>query len=894
MAKAKKTTRKKSPARETKSVQQAKKQMYAVVLFAVGILLGALTFIKGERVWLGLHNFLFGIFGWSSYFLSPLMIYIAVIAAMDKPLSTIKAKIWQVMVLIVMVASAITIFRGSLPETGSIVENIVELYESGKNLTGGGISGALLAFPLLSLTGKTGASIIIVLAIFVFTMLVTGSTLISLYHYVKRPVEDIESAYVEAVERRTSAPPKPVKQEKPKAVKSSPRFDIDVDISSDSEPGSKKKQKKTEDDIEFSGFEPPEPDLPEHPVKAPAFEFTEEDKLPQDTPVEYISPMEFTPVLYENPAILAQEQPQDEPEVHMHPLELELLESEQQEEDVFGIDDILSQFEVADALSDQSEHDSQTTAPEIDSFDSEKLETEEPEQPLSTMPLIDSTEKGASPVIYRHPPLSLLKESKAPSNANITEELKTNAQRLVDTLNSFGVQTRVTDICRGPAVTRYELQPSAGVKISRITGLADDIALNLAAAGIRIEAPIPNKPAVGIEVPNKVVSIVSIREIIDSTEFDSAESTLSVALGKDIAGNITLADLGKMPHMLIAGSTGSGKSVCINSIIVSILYKSSPDEVKLLMIDPKVVELGIYNDIPHLLVPVVTEPKKAAGALSWAVTEMLKRYKTFAENSVRDLTGYNRLAESNSELQPMPKIVIIIDELADLMMAAPNEVEDSICRLAQMARAAGMHLVIATQRPSVDVITGVIKANIPSRVAFAVSSQVDSRTILDMGGAEKLLGRGDMLFFPVGASKPVRVQGCFVTDGEVEKVVDFVKTTEDVSYDETIVEEMASHVIPEKNGKDKDSGGGFDDDDEMLPDAIECVVEAGQASTSMLQRRLRLGYARAARIVDQLEEKGIVGPFEGSKPRKVLISKERWMEMKLLAPDQTETDNATV
>lgn len=578
----------------------------------------------------------------------------------------------------------------------------------------------------------------------------------------------------------------------------------------------------------------------------------------------------------------------------MHPLELELLESEQQEEDVFGIDDILSQFEVADALSDQSEHDSQTTAPEIDSFDSEKLETEEPEQPLSTMPLIDSTEKGASPVIYRHPPLSLLKESKAPSNANITEELKTNAQRLVDTLNSFGVQTRVTDICRGPAVTRYELQPSAGVKISRITGLADDIALNLAAAGIRIEAPIPNKPAVGIEVPNKVVSIVSIREIIDSTEFDSAESTLSVALGKDIAGNITLADLGKMPHMLIAGSTGSGKSVCINSIIVSILYKSSPDEVKLLMIDPKVVELGIYNDIPHLLVPVVTEPKKAAGALSWAVTEMLKRYKTFAENSVRDLTGYNRLAESNSELQPMPKIVIIIDELADLMMAAPNEVEDSICRLAQMARAAGMHLVIATQRPSVDVITGVIKANIPSRVAFAVSSQVDSRTILDMGGAEKLLGRGDMLFFPVGASKPVRVQGCFVTDGEVEKVVDFVKTTEDVSYDETIVEEMASHVIPEKNGKDKDSGGGFDDDDEMLPDAIECVVEAGQASTSMLQRRLRLGYARAARIVDQLEEKGIVGPFEGSKPRKVLISKERWMEMKLLAPDQTETDNATV
>ena len=463
-----------------------------------------------------------------------------------------------------------------------------------------------------------------------------------------------------------------------------------------------------------------------------------------------------------------------------------------------------------------------------------------------------------------------------------------NAARLVDTLKSFGVQTRIVDISRGPAVTRYELQPSAGVKISRITSLADDIALNLAAAGVRIEAPIPGKAAVGIEVPNKVVSMVAIREVIDSQEFGDAPSRLTVALGRDIAGNIALADLSKMPHLLIAGSTGSGKSVCINSFIVSLLFKSSPDEVKLLMVDPKVVELGVYNGVPHLLVPVVTDPRKAAGALNWAVTEMLHRYQTFAENSVRDLSGYNRLAASREDLKPMPQIVIIIDELADLMMAAPNDVEDAICRLAQMARAAGMHLVIATQRPSVDVITGVIKANIPSRIAFAVSSQVDSRTILDSSGAEKLLGKGDMLFNPMGASKPVRVQGCFVSDTEVETVVDFIKNAGTATYDDNIMEEIEKRAVVEKSKGGKNSGndgGGFSEEDEMLPAAIEVVVEAGMASTTLVQRRLKLGYARAARIMDEMEQKGIIGPFEGSKPRQVLITKERWLEMKLNQAD---------
>ena len=505
--------------------------------------------------------------------------------------------------------------------------------------------------------------------------------------------------------------------------------------------------------------------------------------------------------------------------------------------------------------------------------------------------LEESVEEEEEP--YTPPPVELLNDMPQTTDPNLQEELRINAEKLVDTLRSFGVQTRIVDIARGPAVTRYELQPSAGVKISKITGLADDIALNLAASGVRIEAPIPNKPAVGIEVPNKVVSTVSIREVIDSDEFRSAKSKRSVALGRDIAGKITIADLAKMPHTLIAGATGSGKSVCINSLIVSILYKATPDEVKLLMVDPKMVELGIYNGIPHLLVPVVTDPKKAAGALAWAVNEMLNRYQMFKDYGVRDLAGFNRMAPDRG-LKTMPQIVIIIDELADLMMAAPGEVEDSIFRLAQMARAAGMYLVIATQRPSVDVITGVIKANIPSRIAFAVSSQIDSRTILDASGAEKLLGRGDMLFSPVGATKPIRVQGCFVTDAEVERIITFIKESQKkMTYDEKIMEEIERQAVTEKDkkkGGDKDSGGGFMDEDEMLPSAIECVIDVGQASTSLLQRKLKLGYARAARIMDMMEEKGIIGPYEGSKPRQVLISKERWIEMKMIAQAKAEDD----
>jgi len=481
---------------------------------------------------------------------------------------------------------------------------------------------------------------------------------------------------------------------------------------------------------------------------------------------------------------------------------------------------------------------------------------------------------------YVYPPVSLLNASQ--SRGSVAAGTEAMAEHLVETLRSFGVETRIVNVSRGPTVTRYELQPCAGVKISKITNLADDIALNLATAGVRIEAPIPNKAAVGIEVPNKTSDVVDIRSIIESPVFSSAKSKLTVALGRDIGGNEVVTDITKMPHCLIAGATGSGKSVCINSIIMSILYKASPEEVKLLMIDPKVVELGIYNGIPHLLLPVVTDPRKAASTLGWAVSEMEKRYQMFAASSVRDIDGYNKVAEADPEMVKLPRIVIIVDELADLMMSAPKEVEDSINRIAAKARAAGMHLIIATQRPSVDVVTGVIKANIPSRIAFAVSSQIDSRTILDNAGAEKLLGRGDMLYSPLGSTKPSRVQGCFVSDEEVEAVTDFVKGRHTFEYDQSIMEDIENRVLA--SNKDKaaavSSSDDDGDDDPMLMPAIEFVVESRQASTSMLQRKLKLGYARAARIMDTMADMGVIGPYNGAKPREVLITMEQWLEKK--------------
>lgn len=501
-------------------------------------------------------------------------------------------------------------------------------------------------------------------------------------------------------------------------------------------------------------------------------------------------------------------------------------------------------------------------------------------------PLVDETASEACREHkgqYVFPPLELLSRSRE-SEKNM-RRLKSsavdNAKKLEYTLESFGIGAKVVNVSIGPAFTRYELQPAPGVKVSRIVNLTDDIALNLAASGVRIEAPIPGKAAIGVEVPNKEVAPISLRSVLESPEFTQHESRLAVALGKDITGENTVVDLAKMPHILIAGATGSGKSVCINSIIISLLYKATPDDVRLLMIDPKVVELGVYNGIPHLLIPVVTDPNKAAGALRWAVSEMTTRYKLFADRGVRDILGYNASIEESGEGEKLPQIVIIIDELADLMMVAPHDVEDSICRLAQMARAAGMHLVIATQRPSVNVITGVIKANIPSRIAFAVSSQVDSRTILDMAGAEKLLGKGDMLYYPVGVPKPIRVKGAFVSDKEVELTVDFVKNQMKALYDEEIIENINDDSSSSKEDTD-------DSTDELLPQAIEAVIDCGQASVSFIQRKFKVGYARAGRIIDQMAERNIISGYEGSKPRRVLITRERWEEMKMSSHSEDE------
>ena len=600
-----------------------------------------------------------------------------------------------------------------------------------------------------------------------------------------------------------------------------------------------------------------------------------------------------------------EENPENAPVSSIQDLPENSITSSEESELPFDLDD------VADEPETESQPQKDAAVPETSA--PKAAEPERPENPVKpeivevprpdrpvTPPPAPAPERPAMPLkkpapeelnfsdVYTLPPVNLLNPvQKKLTQADIDNEIDRNSRKLVEALQSFGVQTKLVGVSRGPSVTRYELQPAPGVKISKITGLQDDIALNLASAGVRIEAPIPNKSAVGIEVPNKARDTVFFRELVDTTEFKkSFDKKLETVLGKDISGAMVTCNIAKMPHLLIAGTTGSGKSVCVNSIIMSILMKSTPQDVRLIMVDPKKVEL-MYNGIPHLLIPVVTDPKKAAGALAWAVNEMLNRYKQFSDNNVRDFTGFNELAKDpDSGLMKMSHIVIFIDELADLMMASPKDVEDSIVRLAQMARAAGMHLVIATQRPTVNVVTGLIKANIPSRIALMVASQTDSRVILDVSGAEKLLGNGDMLYMPVGLPKPVRVQGCFVSDKEVERVVEFIKQTFQAEYDELVMEEverqteMVASAQDSKSSGNSDSGD-IDTSDERLEEAIDFVVESGTCSTSSLQRRLKLGYGRAARLVDIMEEMGIVGPLEGSKPRQVLMTKQEWAERKL-------------
>ena len=788
-----------------KEAVQGRRQLLSVIWFAVAVFLLCVVFIPGQNVWLAIHNFIFGVFGVTAYFYPFLLGFVAVLFAMDKIGGSMNAKVIESGILVILVGAAVDIFSKH-NDALTFWQHLTAAYKSGSHLKSGGFLGALVGQPLYLAFGKTGAAITAILLIFVFLMIITGTTLMSLFRTMARPVKSIseqaENAYQARLERESE------EAQSGKQLKVIKGFNVDIPV----------------DDI------PEKRNIPKTSL---------DEKQRKVVSAYYGETAESEP---ESPAA-------PEPEEKT--------------------DDIKPEIETAlKAAKNEAEAEKRDIPPE---------KAAEPTKPAE----FSVPEKDAEPKTegYSYPPLSLLNKSKATDTAALSAELDHTAEHLVETLKSFGVETRIVDISRGPTVTRYELQPCAGVKISKITNLADDIALNLATAGVRIEAPIPNKAAVGIEVPNKASAVVGVRGILESPAFINAKSKLTVALGRDIGGNVVVTDIAKMPHGLIAGATGSGKSVCINSIIISLLYKATPDEVKLLMIDPKVVELGIYNGIPHLLVPVVTDPRKAAGALGWSVTEMERRYKMFADRGVRDLAGYNKFVENlgDPEVQKMPHIVIIIDELADLMMTAPNEVEDSINRIAAKARAAGMHLIIATQRPSVDVVTGVIKANIPTRIAFAVSSQIDSRTILDSAGAEKLLGRGDMLFSPVGSTKPNRIQGCFVSDEEVEAVVDYIKSDHTVDYDDDVmveIERQAAIEKKQKTGLPEDGPEG----DPMLDEAIRVVVENGMASTSLLQRKLKLGYARAARIVDEMEQRGVVGPYEGSKPRKVLISKEQLLE----------------
>ena len=867
-----------------------KNQIRAVVLFASAILLGCLVLIPGDNLWHWAHNAILGLFGSWALLWPVLMIYVAVITAMEKPRGSIGGKVWMTVAVIVLFCATGFVFGSpEIPSGLNFWQYIVHLYTENSG-TAGGVVGGLLGLPLVRAAGQVGARIVIVLLLFVAVMILTGTTLVGLFRTIKRPVDMVSEGLENARQRR---------EEERLILERDAEIDVPLEDQMPAHP--------VRSETPAGLFQPP-PEKKKAPQKNEKLErlkavFGMEESA-QDTRAETpVSPVAENEVSQKNSGSGEPSPAEKQVEEGTQALERALEEIEEIHIPVPPVETVHSSTPkatpvpaapVASMGGPSAQEEEKPPVPdEVRELTTKFMEQKERNDRKEATPAQQALYQGADAAkAYCFPPVSMLAVSPQGNPSQETEELQTNGRILVDTLKSFGVQTKILDICRGPAVTRYEIQPAAGVKISKITNLSDDLALNLAATGVRIEAPIPGKAAVGIEVPNKTRSTVRMRELVESNSFQSSKSKLSVALGRDIAGQPVIADLAKMPHLLIAGTTGSGKSVCINSLIISMLYKATPDEVRFLMIDPKAVELTEYNGMPHMLVPVVTDPRKASGALGWAVSEMMKRYKIFSECNVRNLKGYNALAESqnyqdeNGQPMPsMPQIVIIIDELADLMMAAPKEVEDSICRLAQLARAAGMHLVVATQRPSVDVVTGLIKANIPSRIALTVSNAVDSRTILDSGGAEKLLGNGDMLFAPVGITKPLRVQGCFVTDEEISSIVEFVKKTKSMEYDEKVIEEIERNAASESKGEDSsdNEGGG----DPMIDEAIKCVVEAGQASTSLLQRRLRLGYARAGRLIDEMEQLGVVGPHEGSKPRQVLMTYAQWMERNLQKSDSS-------
>ena len=807
--------------------ERENRRFWSYILFFFGILELLITFVEGDGLWKWLHELNRGLFGVTVFLFAPMIIYVALMIASDVTHNKVIAKVVEGSVLMLLISGMAQIIQVGSVDGSSFWLKLVGLFNDGKQLRGGGLASALLGWPLLSLFKRVGAGIVIVLVAFTFIMLLTNVTLPQLLKAVSKPfIKSYEAVNEERIER-AAQPPKPPREKK------EPRRNGRVDIA------------------KF------------YPDDGP------------DTAAEA-----FVPVADEEEA--ADKVDASKIDMPVHPVKAPVITHEKLEETAKTTDNEELKKIIENAIGDSRE---------------EKKSKDEPVKP----PVVNVDKNGQTTFFekdnkisaYVYPPVDILKYAKNPVASEIVQqEIQEKSAKLVETLETYGAKTRIVGIHRGPSVTRYELQPAAGVRVSKITGLADDIALNLAAMSVRIEAPVPGKACIGIEVPNDHRDTVSLRELIDSDEYRKAKGKLTFAVGKDIEGNIIIGDIAKMPHMLVAGTTGSGKSVFTNSIILSILYHASPDEVKLILIDPKKVEFPIYNKIPHLLIPVVTEPLKAAGALGWAVNEMNKRYLMFEANNVKNLQEFNDMvleernkpAEEQDEVRAkidlLPQIVIVVDEFADLMMAARSDVEDSVFRLAQLARAAGIHMIIATQSPRADVLTGLIKSNIPSRVSLSVSSNVDSRVILDESGAEKLLGNGDLLYKPVGVKKPIRMQSGYAATSEIREVVNFLKNEHTAEYSDEVIAE-----VEENTPQPKDSGSAGSDnvsvnpDDDLVNQAISIIVQTNNASTAFLQRKLKLGFPRAARIMDEIEEMGIIGPQEGSKARKINITKEEWAEM---------------
>lgn len=826
-------------------------QKWAVFFFAVSILFLLIVIFKGDKGWAVLHRFFNGVFGLSAFIVPIFLARFSLDLDNKVEKEKIPKKLLQGIggVMLFGTVQEIMFGKGQLMNAESYFSALKMLYLESTEMAYSGMLAGILAYPIEWMFGRIGSMFVILVIAYVAVMWNYRKTLSDTLNLLAMPFRKIKEIFSELSE--TDEIIRDYDEERREEQIRSEREAMHIAEESGRNRVSHSPEQQLID-VPVNGFsnhpDPMMENLPEN-LQFGSSSYFEEDLLSQ-----------------------FQDMPDD---ATLDELGIERMEPSAET-------DLPEMMPLAFGEEEERFEELMQTKP------AQKKKKTKAEEQMETMEAIAeeiARNDGSSDRNYRIPSVSMLKSGKSYANdPNAARELREKATLLTEVLKSFNVSAKITNISRGPAVIRYEVQPAAGVKVSKITGLADDIALNLAAEGVRIEAPIPGKPAIGIEVPNAVKDMVSLREILESGKFQEAKSKLAFAVGRDIAGNAIVGDVAKMPHMIIAGATGSGKSVCTNSIIMSILFHASPAEVRMILIDPKIVEFRIYDGVPHLLIPVVTDPKKAAGALNWAVQEMEKRYTVFAENGVRDLADFNKLTETRKDLEHLPQIVILIDELADLMMTSSKDVEESICRLAQKARAAGMHLIIATQRPTTDIITGLIKANIPSRIALSVKSQIDSRTILDMSGAEKLLGNGDMLYLPSGQQKPVRVQGCFVSTQEIDQTVTFIKNNTDAAdgtYDEAIIEavEQITASSADKNAVVLDETIA-DSDTEYIERAIEIVLSAGQASTSNLQRRLRLGFARASRIMDELEQMGVIGPYEGAKPRRVLITKEEYIQMK--------------